>query len=132
MQEVIPGLDPERGLGPLRDQIPEHYGDVGGGWRDILERAHAAALESNPDYRVTQVKEKFGGLRLYLVGVGGAVTDPFEQESYTTCERCGKPGALRRPGGWYLTLCAEHTIAREAEVAAQVDEMNRLLGIDED
>lgn len=53
-----------------------------------------------------QVKEKFGGLRFYYslpLSTAGKVADGFSRQvqaaevmSYITCEKCGKPGQLRR------------------------------------
>ena len=66
--------------------------------------------------RASQVKEKFGGLRVYLT----SSTDEMEQairqaeeESFKTCEICGEPGALRR-GGWLATLCDAHSEGRKS------------------
>lgn len=59
---------------------------------------------------VTQIKEKFGGLRFYYDGgdeyVDGAVA-MAELQANRTCETCGKPGT-RRNGGWIRTLCDVH------------------------
>ena len=77
---------------------------IGKGWHALIDRLYDAKPE---DVRVTDVKEKFGGLRFYV----GAAPEEYddliieaEEESYTICERCGKPGELR-PGGWIYTLC---------------------------
>ena len=85
---------------------------VGPGWKDLIETCFNACFEYN--VRVSQVKEKYGGLRFY---VGGAprevhdIIDECERLSYTICEVCGKPGKLRE-GGWLRTLCDEHTETR--------------------
>jgi len=54
-----------------------------------------------------QVKEKFGGLRVYYSGgddyIGGAVS-MAEAMSYKTCEVCGNKGEPNK-GGWIKTLC---------------------------
>jgi len=80
---------------------------VGDGWKDLIETCFNACVEH--DVCVSQVKEKFGGLRFY---VGPASTEVFdiidecELLSYTICELCGKPGRPRE-GGWIRTLCDE-------------------------
>jgi len=64
---------------------------------------------------IVQIKEKFGGLRLYTnrithdqdLAVGFA-----EAMSNRVCEVCGRPGKHRQ-GGWVKTLCDEHHKARE-------------------
>jgi hypothetical protein len=70
--------------------------------------------------RVTQVKEKFGGLRFYVStrDARTAVLIGFaEHHSTKVCERCGAPGRLRR-AGWLSTLCDTHA----AESKRQIDE----------
>jgi len=88
---------------------------VGKGWADLIHRVFDK-LETIPEYVVIhQVKEKFGGLRVYC--------DPYlehfekflieiEKKSFTICETCGKSGQLR-DGGWYRTLCDEHADGRK-------------------
>lgn len=57
-----------------------------------------------------QVKEKFGGLRVYFSGgddyVWGLV-GMAEAISYKTCEVCGNKGEPNK-GGWIQTLCETH------------------------
>ena len=54
-------------------------------------------------YSFAQVKEKFGGLRVYMnqttPGIDEAIDAATEQAS-TTCEKCGKKGSLREHGWW--------------------------------
>jgi hypothetical protein len=63
--------------------------------------------------KVVQIKEKFGGLRIYYDGrsdyIDGLIS-MAECYSYKTCEACGKPGAKTNHGGWMATLCEEHKI----------------------
>lgn len=85
--------------------------ECGDGWEPIIRRACEKLANNCPDLRFDCIKEKFGGLRLYTLG--GAPEEAWdiiaaaEQESYTTCERCGKPGDMR-DGGWIQTLCDAH------------------------
>ena len=63
-----------------------------------------------------QIKEKFGGLRLYYEG-----SDPYidgliamaEATSFKTCEQCGKEGKRRTKGGYIYTSCDEHSHGEE-------------------
>lgn len=68
-------------------QIPAWRSHVGEGWHPLLDELHARLLEVDPGYRVAQLKEKFGGLRVYcdwsdgpgavrfdLAGPGGVVS----------------------------------------------------------
>ena len=54
-----------------------------------------------------QVKEKYGGLRVYFTGgddyVDGIVS-MAEEYSYKVCEVCGNSGKPNK-GGWITTLC---------------------------
>lgn len=94
--------------------------DIGNGWLPIVDRLDRQIAEIVPDYEVTQVKEKFGGLRYYI---GAIHSDQFdrvheliaeaEAESLRTCETCGATedvttAASRERGYWVKTLCREH------------------------
>jgi hypothetical protein len=63
-----------------------------------------------PQVIVTQIKEKFGGLRFYYDGgdeyISGLVS-MAETWAEHTCETCGNKGE-RRSGGWIRTLCDFH------------------------
>ena len=57
-----------------------------------------------------QIKEKFGGIRIYYTGgddyVNGIVSLADEM-SYKICEVCGNAGKPNK-GGWISVLCDEH------------------------
>ena len=66
--------------------------------------------QSDLDYipvKFDQIKEKFGGLRIYYSGgddyVDGVI-DMAEEMSYKICEICGNAGKPNK-GGWITTLC---------------------------
>ena len=66
--------------------------------------------QSDLDYipvKFDQIKEKFGGLRIYYSGgddyVDGVI-DMAEEMSYKICEVCGNAGKPNK-GGWISTLC---------------------------
>jgi hypothetical protein len=65
-----------------------------------------AELEYFP-VKFDQVKEKYGGLRIYFSGgddyVDGLVS-MAEEYSYKVCEICGNAGKPNK-GGWITTLC---------------------------
>lgn len=89
--------------------LEDALASVGKGWSPIVERLWRLCKAQNPPVMVEQVKEKFGGLRFYVGECSDEVYDVIvkgENESYTVCEDCGKPGR-ERPGGWILTLCDE-------------------------
>ena len=88
------------------------------GWLDIiwdlsskLEPLIQKFIDENQDTelypKAAQVKEKYGGLRVYMTRGTDEIYDLIEEAealSYKTCEVCGKPGE-ERPGGWIHTLC---------------------------
>jgi hypothetical protein len=118
----------------------------GDGWFGIIDEAceklQKLADESNSIIEFTQVKEKFGGLRLYLSidqnketridimtnhgilvhsanpiddiwGEAHIITNEAEEKSVKTCELCGKEATQISRGGWISTLCEEHGKEKE-------------------
>ena len=102
--------------------------EAGNGWYDIISsvcwmiKQHEDNVKwqteykqkTEPDYqsdyfpvKFDQVKEKYGGLRLYFSGgdeyVEGLVS-MGEAMSYKICEVCGNKGKPNE-GGWISTLC---------------------------
>ena len=66
-----------------------------------------------PQVVFTQVKEKFGGLRIYYRGGDDyvqALVSFAESISYRTCEVCGRMDDTvgRNRNGWIRTTCIEH------------------------
>lgn len=83
----------------------------GDGWFKIIDlmskRLTAYAKRHNVAVECTQVKEKYGTLRVYL-NVHNDATDKIVEaataESSKTCEECGKPGKMGG-GGWVSVKC---------------------------
>jgi len=78
-----------------------------------LENSVKRAEEELPV--ILQIKEKFGGLRIYTNGVNieyDSYVEFAEAMSYQTCEVCGAPGKIRH-SGWHKTLCDDHNRKRE-------------------
>ena len=106
---------------------------VGKGWQPIV-MALCANIQWHIDHSntpveqvvVTQIKEKFGGLRFYYDGgnqyISGLVS-LAETWADHTCEMCGDKGTARR-GGWIKTLCDHHEIERQAEYKRRFGEVN--------
>ncbi len=60
------------------------------------------------DFRITQVKEKFGSLRIYsnfYTDEIDAVIDKMEDKVSTICEKCGSPEGKFRQDGWLRVEC---------------------------
>lgn len=85
-------------------EIDSHYA----GKPSELAKAY---LSENYTVNVFQVKEKFGGLRFYIDVDDSKLSkkiNPYIREaenlSYKTCEKCGRPGSIRR-NGWISVQC---------------------------
>ena len=87
--------------------------ECGEGWSELYEPIIAKVHEFNEGKTdeekiyIHQIKEKFGGLRVYLSSYTeelSKMVDAAEEASFHTCEFCGKPGK-ERSDGWIYTLC---------------------------
>lgn len=84
---------------------------VGKGWYKIVHKLCKDIAKIDPKVEVSCIKEKFGGLRFYIMGGNDKVYDLIEkasEKSYTLCEKCGQKGRIRKDLGWVLTLCDKH------------------------
>ena len=140
LYEKYPSLFSNVGKSPMESCMA--FGiDCGDGWYDIISNIcfliaqHERNIKGNNEYRISQnkepveyypvkfdqVKEKFGGLRVYFSGgddyVEGLVS-MAEAWSYKTCERCGEKGKPNQKG-WIMTLCDN---CWEADVMTKVGE----------
>ncbi len=60
-----------------------------------------------PEITIHQVKEKFGGLRIYLSGADDYIRGMIHMSecmAYKTCQDSGRDGSLCMRDGWYRTL----------------------------
>lgn len=94
--------------------------DVCDGWRDLV-CGLLADLEAMglPELRITQVKEKFGLLRVYVNNGNETVAARIKmavEVSAETCEACGAPGTLDHVGGWYGVRCSACRLRRRLGV----------------
>jgi hypothetical protein len=88
------------------------------GWKDLIKRCHQDLVSIDPDYKVVQIKEKFGMLRYYFTPSVeqdkkrmDKISFSHERESVHICEACGAPGILQRRkdgSSYFRTLCEEH------------------------
>jgi len=88
------------------------YFGVGDGWAPLLRDLLIAlkALDLPPNFKVTDIKEKYGGLRFYTNFSNDAVDDLIDQaesKSLDVCELCGEPGEVKAKGYWLSTRCAK-------------------------
>ena len=127
-----PGVDMDF-YDKLKSDFPLMYerGDiyVGEGWQPIIFSL-SSCIQSHLDWvnrnslevaqvKVTQIKEKFGGLRFYYDGgddyIDGLVS-MAELWASNTCEVCGNKGRTRSLS-WVRTLCDEHYEETKAKIA---------------
>lgn len=94
--------------------------DVNPGWYTLLERLDANLVEIAPNYRVQQVKSKFGSLSFSA----SPSDDPYdyneafieairaaERASIEVCELCGASAKQYVIRMWVWTVCDEHADA---------------------
>ena len=84
--------------------------ECGQGWHPLIKDALTKIeAQGNANQTVLQVKEKFGGLRIYLsfhTDETDAIITAAEQEAWRTCEECGSKETVELRGdGWLRTLC---------------------------
>jgi len=106
------------------DSSDEHEIFVGPGWYGILAATNYALNVIDPDYKVTQVKEKLGGLRYYYSPSTGVskhdqlqmreIVEDAERVAWQTCEECGDSGRLHKNSWNVKTLC-EECLSRQSE-----------------
>lgn len=88
------------------------------GWGDLIQATLWLVQRRTPlsalDVEVTQVKEKFGQLRIYHRGGDesiGAAFEIAEVVSGCVCEMCGMRGGVISVDGWLQARCSQHSAA---------------------
>ncbi len=96
--------------------------EVGNGWYNIVydlcsKINNKLSDDEKEKFIVTQVKEKFGGLRFYTNLVNDEVEKLIieaEEKSFKTCEKCGKVGKKRLDLGWVKCYCTYHYLLEKS------------------
>lgn len=92
------------------------YKPCGDGWIPLINKLAEDLADLDPNYRIDQIKEKFGGLRFYFtpstddeetVQLMNEMVSQAEAKASKTCEKCGAQGELRQTS-WMKTLCDKH------------------------
>ena len=84
---------------------------VGKGWETLVRKVYNAKTGLGIPVGIIQVKEKWGGLRIYTeyyVPEIEAVILEVGRQSLEVCEQCGSPAGVVKKGTWYQTRCDEH------------------------
>jgi hypothetical protein len=92
--------------------------EVGDGWYQIIYDMCTKIKKLNPpeSFRFSQVKEKFGSLRIYCIGDDEEIYKVImevENASDHICEDCGSTEGVRQTGSWIRTLCQKCWDKRE-------------------
>jgi len=99
----------------VQDEMESWKAHVGRGWHPLLDYFaknidYQVSKGDMPPVNISQVKEKYGGLRLYTSG-GNDLTDILaafcEDLSYKYCAECGKLAEATDKTGWWQTLCED-------------------------
>ena len=111
----------EGGARDLNDLYSQHRGQFsqrfagfqcGSGWARLIDSTLSELATDCPESRIVQVKEKFGGLRIYLEDKtdepAKAILRRAEDLSFSVCELCGMPGERIASGGWVRVRCGTH------------------------
>jgi hypothetical protein len=85
---------------------------VGPGWEPLVLDTLNKLYECAP-LEICQIKEKFGGLRIYWWATNIDYTQvdniilEAEELASRTCEQCGQEAYLCIRSGWFKTLCTD-------------------------
>ena len=109
-----------RKINYIQQTNPYNYGfEIGDGWFKIVYEL-VDGIKVNDIKKggwvtkVTQCKEKFGGLRFYVTGTSDknwALIRTAEQKSYGVCEETGSEVEVGTWNtGWVKTMCRQHAL----------------------
>ena len=108
----------------LKEKIAPEYIQtiqVDEGWYQLVIDCDRELSLFDPNYKIIQVKEKFGELRYYIKPSETCyeprrlhdIISKYEEIAEKTCEATGKPGVLMKSiGGWYKTLNPEYAASK--------------------
>lgn len=89
-----------------------HWGlECGSGWADLIAATLSIYEAADEPVWFSQIKEKYGELRMYGTGALGDLEDLEDHAEILSrhiCEDCGAPGRTRSYRGWFRTQCNKH------------------------
>jgi hypothetical protein len=122
-----------RSINYIKQSNPYDYGfDINDGWYKlvyelILKIRNNDQAKGKWVTKVTQCKEKFGGLRFYVTGTSDKNWDLIreaEQKSYGVCEVTGSEVEVGVwNSGWVITLCKKEALSKFAKLS-DANELN--------
>ena len=92
--------------------LEEAVNAVGPGWTPLIHRVYNAREALGTPVGIIQVKEKFGGLRIYTEYRHDQLDEVIvevSKESFHICEECGDEGQLLKKNALYFTACKHHS-----------------------
>jgi hypothetical protein len=122
-----------RSINYIKQSNPYDYGfDINDGWYKlvyelILKIRNNDQAKGKWVTKVTQCKEKFGGLRFYVTGTSDKNWDLIreaEKKSYGVCESTGSEVEVGVwNSGWVITLCKKEALSKFAKMS-DANELN--------
>lgn len=97
----------------LRNKYPQHFAERNAGfilptgWNQLFQELFAELRNLYPDFKIVQIKEKFGRLTVYtnMMKETFELTSCYSKKSEKVCLDCGNEGQLQTLSGWVLTIC---------------------------
>lgn len=114
----------------LVPNVPYVSSHLPAGWRELAELAFAALDRSDPGWRLIQIKQSFGGLRIYYSVPGiedrqrrvvlESTIHEIELRSLHVCDVCGE--AAQKPSGGLRsrTRCPRHLRAADRDTQLEL------------
>ena len=103
----------------IQDRVEAGMGcgsSIGIGWLPMVVELDESLAKIDPDYKIDQIKEKFGGLRFYISSDANRMREMYdlidiaEGKSFETCEMCGAAAErINNENGWMVVRCKEHS-----------------------
>lgn len=88
------------------------WSEIGEGWIPLVVELDERLAKLYPDYKIDQIKEKFGMMSFYAHGIlnddGWKLITEYEDRTLYTCYHCGRLAKRVAINGWYMVLCEEH------------------------
>lgn len=114
--EFYPALFRDYKKKPAETPFAAYGFEIESGWFELVEKLCESImkLDPGPDFKVDQIKEKFGGLCFYFSGWPtshekckqiNALIIEAESQSKKVCELCGTTEGVELKGSWIKAFC---------------------------